>query len=71
MRNKKAKAIRRLVYRGESSRMEDRKYVAQRHLIKLKDAPELNYERFTILATGLRRVYLDVKRTLKAERKAA
>lgn len=65
MRGKKAKAIRKLVYRGEPSSMEHRQYVAQKHLIPVPGSPELNYERFTCLATGLRRVYLDCKRTLK------
>jgi hypothetical protein len=66
MRGKKAKALRKLVYRDHDGG--PTQYVGQRHLVPLKDSPELNYERVTVLATGHRRVYKDVKRELKLRR---
>jgi hypothetical protein len=66
MRGKKAKALRKLVYRDHTGA--PTQYVGQTHRIPLKGSPELNYERVTVIATGHRRVYQDVKRELKLGR---
>jgi len=63
MRGKKAKALRKLVYRDHDGG--PTQYVGQRHLIPVPGSPELNYEQVTVLATGHRRVYKDVKLELK------
>lgn len=68
MRGKRAKAIRRLVYQTRERRKNyrDRQYVGQKHRKPVPGAPEMNYERIQVYATGDRRVYLDAKRTIKS-----
>lgn len=66
MRGKKAKALRKLVYRDHDG--QPTQYVGQRHLITVPESPDLNYEKITVLATGHRRIERDVKRELKLQR---
>lgn len=63
---KKAKALRRLVYRGHDE--EQRRYVPQVHKKPAPKAPELNLTKVTILATDFRRFYQDVKRMIKEKK---
>jgi hypothetical protein len=66
MRGKKAKALRKLVYRDHDGA--PTQYVGQPHRIPLEESPELNYERTTVIAAGHRRIYKDVKRELELGR---
>jgi len=66
MRGKRAKALRKLVYRDHDGAPSQ--YVGQAHRKPVPGSPELDTETTTVLATGHRRVYLDVKRTLADER---
>jgi hypothetical protein len=63
MRGKKAKALRKLVYRDHDG--SKTKYVAQEHLVMVPGSPEMAYQRITVLATGHRRIYKDVKLEIK------
>jgi hypothetical protein len=67
VRGKKAKRLRKLAYQIVTEM--DRKYVGQPHRVAVPGAPELHYERTTVLAAGYRRVYQDLKRMVKGARR--